>query len=100
MTHNALTHHYDNARTGWNKYEFVLTPLAVNQWNFGYLFQQSLDGLNYAQPLYRHRLKINGNTHNVVFAATTKGSIYAFDADHLNNGQPRQSIDNSSRKTG
>lgn len=88
MVNHVLTHHYDNARTGWNSGESVLTPLTVNQWNFGYLFQQTLDDFAHAQPLYLEGLKINGKTRNAVFAATEAGTLFAFDADHANNGQP------------
>lgn len=88
MANNVTTHHYDNGRTGWNKNETVLTPLSVNRWNFGYLFQQALDDIAFAQPLYLGCLRANGAAHSVVYVATEAGTVYAFDADHLNNRLP------------
>jgi hypothetical protein len=88
VANNVTTHHSDNARTGWNSNETVLTPAAVNPWNFGFLFQQLLDDIVYAQPLYMEGLWINGMAHNVVFVATENGTVYAFDADHSDNQQP------------
>src|SRR5450755_1296802 len=48
----VLTQHYDNARTGQNTNETILTPANVNPAHFGLLFAQSLDGMEAAQPLY------------------------------------------------
>ncbi len=78
-----LTHHYDNARTGQNTSETILTPATVDSTSFGKLFTLGVDGYVYAQPLYVPALAIPGNgTHNVVFIATEHDSIYAFDADN------------------
>ena len=88
MANNVTTHHYDNARTGWNQNETLLTPATVNNLNnFGYLFQQSVDDIVFAQPLYLEGLQINGAAHNVVFVCTEAGTIYAFDADRFNQGE-------------
>ncbi|HEY0702782.1 MAG TPA: chitobiase/beta-hexosaminidase C-terminal domain-containing protein [Candidatus Acidoferrales bacterium] len=77
-----LTHHYDNARTGQNLNETILTPATVDSTSFGKLFTLGVDGYVYAQPLYVPALAIPGSgTHNVVFIATEHDSIYAFDAD-------------------
>jgi uncharacterized repeat protein (TIGR03806 family) len=78
---SALTFHYDNARQGQNTNEFILTPANVNSANFGKLFTYSLDGYMYAEPVYIPNVVINGQSHNVVFAATENNSVYAFDAD-------------------
>ena len=58
MGRDVTTHHYDNARTGWNKHEKRLTPPKVSGPKFGLLFQQSLDDMMYAQPLYVQGLHI------------------------------------------
>ena len=79
---SVLTYHNDNARTGQNIAETVLTPGNVNSNQFGRLFAQDVDGDVYAQPLYVPKLDIAGHgTHNVVFIATEADSLYAFDAD-------------------
>ena len=78
----VFTRHVDGARTGQNLKEYALTPAVVGgTGNFGKLFQCSLDGSAYAQPLYVANLSIAGGVHNVVFVATENDSVYAFDAD-------------------
>ncbi|MGC1128939.1 MAG: chitobiase/beta-hexosaminidase C-terminal domain-containing protein, partial [Candidatus Acidiferrales bacterium] len=77
-----LTQHYDNARTGQNTAETILTPTNVTATTFGKLFTLSVDGYVYAQPLYVPGVAISGKgTHNVLYVATENDSLYAFDAD-------------------
>jgi hypothetical protein len=78
---NVTTYHYDNARTGQNAAETVLTTANVNSGQFGKLFSVSLDGYVYAQPLYMANVGIAGGTHNVLYVATEHDSVYAIDAD-------------------
>ncbi len=78
----TLTWRNDNARSGVNSQELVLAPATVNSNSFGKLFSCPLDGYAYAQPLYVPNLSIPGNgTHNVIFVATEKDTVFAFDAD-------------------
>src|SRR5580704_19044372 len=78
-----LTEHYDNARTGQNTSETILTPANVSSGTFGKLFTLKADGYVYAQPLYVPNLAIPGNgTHNVIFITTEHDSVYAYDADN------------------
>jgi hypothetical protein len=78
---NVTTFHNDNARTGQNTQETILTPANVNSSQFGKLFSLALDGYVYAQPLYLADIPIDGGTHNVVYMATEHDSVYAIDAD-------------------
>src|SRR5690349_8000275 len=79
---NVLTHHYDNNRAGANTQETVLTPSNVNSSQFGLLYNYSVDGSVYAQPLYVKALQIPGKgTHDVLFIATMNDKLYAFDAN-------------------
>lgn len=78
---NVTTYHNDNARTGQNTQETILTPANVNSVNFGKLYTTAVDGDVYAQPLYLSNIAIAGATHNVVYVATQHDSVYAIDAD-------------------
>jgi hypothetical protein len=78
----VATYHNDNARTGQNTLESVLTPSNVNAAHFGKLYSFPVDGYVYAQPLYVPQVAIPGNgIHNVLIVATEHDSVYAFDAD-------------------
>jgi hypothetical protein len=78
----VLTSQYDNARTGSDLHETILSPQNVNVRQFGKLFTFYVDGAVYAQPLYIPGLEIPGRgKYNVIFVATEHDSVYAFDAD-------------------
>ncbi|HMF64752.1 MAG TPA: hypothetical protein VK608_11745 [Edaphobacter sp.] len=79
---DVLTWHNDNARTGVNHDEKLLTLQNVNSKTFGKLFTIQVDGKVDAQPLYVANLRIaNEGLRNVLFVATEHDSLYAFDAD-------------------
>ena len=78
---SVLTQDYDIARSGANLYEQILTPANVNSATFGKLFSYAVDEEICAQPLYVPNLVIAGVSHNVVFIATMRNTVYAFDAD-------------------
>jgi hypothetical protein len=76
-----LTWKNDNAHTGQQRNETILTPANVNSKHFGKKFSLTVDGYVFAQPLYVANLAIDGKNHNVVYVATEHDSVYAFDAD-------------------
>jgi hypothetical protein len=80
---SVVTYHNDNARTGQNLSESLLTPANVNVNQFAKLYAtETLDSWAAAQPLYMPNVVIPGQgTHNVVYVATINNSVYAFDAD-------------------
>ena len=80
---SVLTWHNDNARTGQNLQESILTPANVHASTFGKLFMVGVDGLVDGQPLYVPGLTIPGQgLHNVLYIATEHDSVYAVDADN------------------
>ncbi|CAN5918916.1 hypothetical protein BH11GEM1_BH11GEM1_17140 [soil metagenome] len=94
---NVLTQHNDNARTGANLRETVLTPATVNKAHFGMLFKRVLDDQLYTQPLVVTQVPVGAGTRDVVYVTTVNNSVYAFDANdaaattpiwHVNFGLP------------
>jgi hypothetical protein len=78
---SVTTSQYDNARSGANRVETILTPRNVNVRHFGKIFTLKVDGDVYAQPLFLAGLEIPGKgRHDVLLIATEHDSVYAFDA--------------------
>lgn len=78
----VTTSQYNNARTGLDADEAILSLQNVNTRQFGKIASLPVDGDVYAQPLYLPNLNLPGKgVHNVLFIATEHDSIYAFDAD-------------------
>ncbi len=78
----VLTYHNDNARTGQNLREYLLTPANVGSGSFGKRFAHPLDGAVYGQPLYLPSVSLAGKgLRDIVFVETSHDSVYAFDAD-------------------
>jgi outer membrane protein assembly factor BamB len=79
---DVLTWHNDNARTGQNLKESVLTLQNVNSKTFGKLFVIHVDGKVDAEPLFVKGLQIpRYGIQNVLYVATEHDSLYAFNAD-------------------
>jgi hypothetical protein len=80
-----VTWHYDNARSGANTTEGLLTPANVNASSFGKQFTQPVDGFIVGHPLYLPGVSIPGaGIHNAVYVATMNDTVYAFDANSGN----------------
>jgi len=79
---SVLTQHNDNARSGWNDHETVLTTSNVNQQQFGKVLTLPVDDQMYSQPLIVGHVHIKGGDHNVVYVATVNNTVYAFDGDN------------------
>src|SRR5438132_11571981 len=79
---SVLTWHNDNARTGQNLQETILTPSNISSATFGKLFVAAVDGKVDAQPLYVPGITVAAQgKHNVLYVVTEHDSAYAFDAD-------------------
>src|SRR5579862_882994 len=79
---DVLTQHNDPARTGAVLDETILAPSTLRQQGFGRLFSLVVDGQIYAQPLVVTNLEIPGKgVRHVVFVATMRNMVYAFDAE-------------------
>ncbi|MBA3868876.1 MAG: hypothetical protein H0X30_06960 [Anaerolineae bacterium] len=79
---NVLTNRYNNSRSGENLNETVLNQANVNINQFGKLFARKVEGDIYAQPLYVQGIEMpDQQKHNVVYIATMRNMVYAFDAD-------------------
>jgi hypothetical protein len=72
-----VTRNNDNARSGTNTNETILTPSKVKSYKFGKLpLTFHVDDLVYAQVLY-----VEESNANVAFVATMNNSVYAFNVD-------------------
>ena len=82
---DVLTYHDNISRTGVQSSEATLTPANVNKTQFGKLYSFPVDSYLFAQPLYAGGIGMpDGNVHNLLIAASTHGTVYAFDADGSN----------------
>jgi hypothetical protein len=78
---DLTTYKNDATRRGQNLAESTLTLANVNSATFGLLRTLPVDSRVDAQPLYLSKLTVAGASHNVVFVATERDTVYAFDAD-------------------
>jgi len=99
---DALTQHYNNARTGAVLDETKLNTTNVNSGKFGRRWTLFADGQVVAQPLYVSALQVNtaGNpdtplvqgTFNAVVVATMHNTVYVYDADKENAGPDGRTV--------
>lgn len=78
---NYVTWKNGNARDGLQPDEQILSPANVNANSFGPVWNATLDGSFWDQPLYMNGLAVNGTPRNVLFVGTSNDSLYALDAD-------------------
>jgi len=79
---SVLTHHFDNARTGWNAQETALNAQTVGNGGFGLLHAVAVDDQLNAQPLIVPGVNVQGQgVHDVAYLATENNTIYAVDAE-------------------
>src|SRR5260370_308394 len=83
MSRDVLTQHNDTSRTGAYTQETQLTPTALRSGAFGELYERTVEGDIYAQPLYMHDVPTAVGTKNLFLIATSSNHLYAFDADDL-----------------
>jgi len=90
----VTTWHNDLNRTGWQQDETALSPSTVSPPKaFGLLYQWTVSGSVYAQPLAISEVPVSGctppNCPNVVFVATEQDMLYAFNAASSAGNQPK-----------
>jgi hypothetical protein len=79
---DVVTYHNDNARTGQNLNETMLTPATVSASAFGRTGFFAVDGKVDAQPLFLSGVAIPGlGAHDVLYVVTEHDSVYALDAN-------------------
>ena len=66
----------------------MLNPSNVDATDFGKLFSRQVDDSVYALPLIVPNLDIAGQRHNVLFVASMRNTVYAFDADDPLQSEP------------
>ena len=84
---DVLTQHDNAARTGANLFETRLEPEKVASPSFQRLFQWSVDGQIYGQPLYLSQVVVGNRTMNMVIVTTMNNSVYAFEAPDAGSDQ-------------
>ncbi|HUB26251.1 MAG TPA: hypothetical protein VL992_12545, partial [Tepidisphaeraceae bacterium] len=84
LSANVTSYHQDAASTGQDSTETLLTPANVNSTDFGRIFDTTLDGQVYAQPLAVADVDItrgpNQGVHDVIYVATMHDSLFAIDS--------------------
>jgi hypothetical protein len=79
---SILTYHGDNARSGWNDAETLLTPQTLSGGTFGLLHSVTLDEQVDAQPLIVPAVTLaHQGRHDIAYVATENNTVYAIDAN-------------------
>jgi outer membrane protein assembly factor BamB len=77
---DVLTYHNDNLRSGWNNAETSLTPAKVGGGSLKPLFTKDIQGLIYGQPLIATAEQTSSGSEDLVYVATDRDAVNAFDA--------------------
>lgn len=97
----VTTQRYDNARTGQNLSETILSTSNVSRVTFGKVFTRAVDDEIYAQPLYMSNVTVpDAGVRNVLYVATVNNTVYAFDADDPGAAAPLWRVDLTSGAPG
>ncbi|HLW46874.1 MAG TPA: PQQ-binding-like beta-propeller repeat protein [bacterium] len=75
-----VTFHYDEARTGWDPAERVLTSQALRSRPLRRLWSEPVDGDIYASPVIVSGVAVRGQPKALVYVVTERDTVYAFDA--------------------
>ena len=81
----VLSHHYDQANTGVNSSETILTPSDITTSTFQKLYATPVDSKIFTQPLYVPGVTVTGGSypgkHDLVIVGTQGDILYAIDAE-------------------
>lgn len=78
---DVLTQRYDSSRNAVNSKETELNLQTLGGDRFGKIFERTVEGAIYAQPLLVSGLEIKPNElHDVVYVSTMNNQVLAFDA--------------------
>jgi hypothetical protein len=84
LSANVTSYHEDAGSTGQDLTETLLNTSNVNSTDFGRIFDTTLDGQVYAEPLAVANVNITRGSfqgiHNVIYAATMHDSLFAIDS--------------------
>jgi hypothetical protein len=75
---SVLTHHNNNARTGAQLNETILTPANIKALGLHLRGSGAINGYVYAQPLYVTAVPFAGGASNAVYVVDTTNTVYAF----------------------
>jgi hypothetical protein len=96
LSHDVLTQHNDQYRSGAMLKETILNINNVGPGTFGLVRRRSVVGKIYAQPLYAENVSIGGVNRKVVYIVTLENNVYAFDMNALGSAPLWQRTGNGS----
>lgn len=80
---NIPTARFDNTRSGYNMNEIIISPSKFQRDLYGKIFERSVNGHVYSQPLYMFDIEMSGGIkRNALYVATMDNRVAAFDPDN------------------